>query len=162
MAASVYHVISTEVENHIYKTIEFLDISTFINNPHWQSNRILVFLCKYYIVISDTLVGSFLDVLFLLLAVILSERHEKPRRKDWVTEKNLCEGYHFFDYTLSFLCLFRKYENLLFNTTRFFYKQRFFSTHPQCCLAFSWTELQMLLRCYLIHITIIIHFIFYT
>ena len=81
----------------------------FINSPHWQSSGILIFLCKYYIVISDTLVYSFLDALFLLLAVILSEVHEKPRRKDWVTEKstkkNLCEGYHFFDCTLS-LCLF--------------------------------------------------------
>ena len=27
MTASVYHVISTEVENHIFKTIEFLDTS---------------------------------------------------------------------------------------------------------------------------------------
>ena len=36
------------------------------------------------------------------------------------------------------------------------YKQRFFSTQPQCCLTFSWTELQMLLRCCLIHISIII------
>ena len=54
----------------------------------------------------------------------------------------------------------RKYENLLqFNTTHFFYKQCFFSTHPQCCLVFSLTELQMLLRWCLIHITIIIHFI---
>ena len=50
----------------------------------------------------------------------------------------------------------RKYENLKFNTTHFFYKQRFFSTHPHCCLAFSWIELQMFLRCGLIHITIII------
>ena len=33
--------------------------------------------------------GSFLDVLFLLLAVILSELYEKPRRnKDSVTEKS--------------------------------------------------------------------------
>ena len=38
----------------------------------------------------------------------------------------------------------------------FFYKQRFFSTQPQCCLTSSWIELQMLLRCCLIHITIII------
>ena len=45
------------------------------------------FLGKYYIVISDTLVGSFLDVLFLLLAVILSELHVKPKKKDWVSEK---------------------------------------------------------------------------
>ena len=38
----------------------------------------------------------------------------------------------------------------------FFYKQRSFSTQPMCCLTFSWTGLQMLLRCCLMHITIII------
>ena len=162
-------------------------------------------LCKYYIVISDKLVGFFLNVLFLFCAVILSVLHEKPKRKDWVTEKStkkyLCDGYHFFDCTLSVLCLFaaffvyslslpkwhtcgmaaikihillwvafcviiswvnsRKYENLYINTIHFFYKQRFFSTHPRWCLAFSWIELQMLLRCCLMHITIIIHFMFY-
>ena len=49
---------------------------------------IIIFLCNYYIVISDTLVGSFLDVLFLLFVVILTGRHEKPRsNKDRVTEK---------------------------------------------------------------------------
>ena len=37
-----------------------------------------------------------------------------------------------------------------------FYKQRFFSTQPHCCLTFSWIELQMFLRCGLIPITIII------
>ena len=42
-----------------------------------------------------------------------------------------------------------------------FYKQRFFSTQPQCCLNFSWIELQVLLRCCLIHsISILRHFIF--
>ena len=40
--------------------------------------------------------------------------------------------------------------------TRFFFKQRSFSAQPQCCLTFSWIELQMLLRCCLIHISIII------
>ena len=88
MAASAYLVISTEVENHIFKPIDFLDTSAFINNQHWQSGGILIFLCKYCIVISDTLVGSFLDVHFLLFAVTLSKLHEKPRRKDWVTEKS--------------------------------------------------------------------------
>ena len=34
MAASVYQVISTEVENHIFKPIEFLDTSAFRNNQH--------------------------------------------------------------------------------------------------------------------------------
>ena len=82
-----------------------------INNPHWQSSRIIIFLRKYYIVISDALVDFVLDVLFLLLAVILSELYGKPRRnKDRVTEKstkkNLCEGHHFFDCTPSFLCHF--------------------------------------------------------
>ena len=40
--------------------------------------------------------------------------------------------------------------------TVIFYKQHFFSTQPQCCLTFSWIQLQMLLRCCVIHITIII------
>ena len=39
--------------------------------------------------------------------------------------------------------------------TRFFYKQPFFSTQPQCCLPFSWIELQVLLRCCLIHKSLI-------
>ena len=68
-------------------TIEFLDKHVCINNP--QSSGIIIFLCIYYIVILDTLGGSFLDVFFLLLAVILSELHEKPRsNKDSVTEKS--------------------------------------------------------------------------
>ena len=46
-------------------------------------------LCKCFIVVSDILVGTFLDVLFLMLAVILPELLEKPRRnKDLVTEKS--------------------------------------------------------------------------
>ena len=36
-----------------------------------------------------------------------------------------------------------------------FYKQRVLSTQFQCCSTFSWTELQMLLRCCLIYISII-------
>ena len=42
-----------------------------------------------------------------------------------------------------------------FHTTRLFYKQRFFSTQPLSCLTFSWFELQILLKCWLIHISII-------
>ena len=37
----------------------------------------------------------------------------------------------------------------------FFYKQRFFFQLSLCCLTFSWIELQMLLTCCLIHISII-------
>ena len=48
----------------------------------------------------------------------------------------------------------RKMNNIYFRfdnnySTRFFYKQHFFSTQPHCCLTFSWSELQMLLRCWL-------------
>ena len=39
---------------------------------------------------------------------------------------------------------------------RFFKKQRFLSTQPQCWLTFSCIQLQMQLRCCLINITIII------
>ena len=89
MAASAYHT-SYERRQKItcLGTIEFLDTHVCINNPHRQSSGIIIFLSKYYIVISDTLVGSFLDVLYLLLAVILSELHEKPRGKDLVTGKS--------------------------------------------------------------------------
>ena len=48
----------------------------------------MIFLCKH-IVISDTLIGSFFDGLFLLLAVILSEINEEPKsNEDSVTEKS--------------------------------------------------------------------------
>ena len=88
MAVSTYHVILKEVENHILRHIEFLDTHVYINSPHWEGSGIIIFWGKYYIVISDVLGGSFLDVFFLLFAVILSELYEKPRRKkDSVTEK---------------------------------------------------------------------------
>ena len=61
---------------------------TFMYNPHWLSNGFIIFSNKYYIVVSDKLVGPFLDVLFLFLPVILSEIHEKPRRKDLVATKS--------------------------------------------------------------------------
>ena len=48
--------------------------------PTLTNGGITIFLCKYFIVISDKLVGSFLDVPFLLIAVILKGPHEKPRR----------------------------------------------------------------------------------
>ena len=44
-----------------------------------------------------------------------------------------------------------------------FLAARFFSTQPQCCLTFSWIKPQMLLRCCLVHISIIImrHFLYF-
>ena len=47
-------------------------------------------------------------------------------------------------------------EDYSMRNTRSFYKQRFFSSQPQCDLTFLWFQLRMLLTCYLLHITIII------
>ena len=51
------------------------------------------------------------------------------------------------------------YENLtqssLFKSTPFFISKAFFQLKPQCCLAFSRIQLQIFLRCCLLHITII-------
>ena len=43
---------------------------------------------------------------------------------------------------------FNKANNAAFKQQlhSFFYKQRFFSAQPQCCLTFSWIELKMLLN----------------
>ena len=94
MAASPYHGISKEVKNHIFRQnwiFRHMYHMCMYKQPtltiQWNYN---FFLCKYDIVtvISDTLVDSFLGLLFLLLAVILSELLEKPRRKEWVKEKS--------------------------------------------------------------------------
>ena len=70
--------------------------------------EILTMKWDYYSYLKYT--DRLLDMFFLLLAVILSELYENPRRKNWVTEKstqkNLCEGHHFFGWTSSFLCYF--------------------------------------------------------
>ena len=94
MVASAYHVILTEVENDIFKHVFMLMYLCLCIHKqptwtkHWNFNIFVIFSNIFYKVISDTLVESFLDVISLLFAVILSELHEKPRMKDLVTEKN--------------------------------------------------------------------------
>ena len=83
MAASVYHVISTEVENHIFQSIEFLDTSAFINNQHWPSSEILMFLCKYCTVISETLVGSRCALFVARLNTIRTSWETKKERSSY-------------------------------------------------------------------------------
>ena len=80
MAASAYRVVSKEIENQIFRHNGNFRHTCVYKQPTLTSSGIIVFLCKYYIVISDALVDFFLDVLFLVLAVILSELYEKPRR----------------------------------------------------------------------------------
>ena len=64
---------------------------------------IIIFLCKYYVVLSDLLAESFLDVFFLLLTVKLSELYEKPRRIKIELQKNVLRRICVKDLTQIFL-----------------------------------------------------------
>ena len=84
-AASAYPVKKSKVKNHIFRHNWVFKHICSINNPYWQSSEIITFLCKYYIVISDTLVRFFGCVLVARCNVIRASW--KQRNKDWVTEK---------------------------------------------------------------------------
>ena len=65
-----------------------LDTRVRINNQYWRRSEIIMILCKIrysHLRYTDRL----LDVLFLLLAVVLSELHENTREKNWITEKRM-------------------------------------------------------------------------
>ena len=114
-----YHVISRKVKNPSLDTINFLDTHICINNPHWQSRGITVFLYKCYIVISDTLIGSPLIVFLLLLCSWLFTPSTFP--SDVLAEEPL---YRHITLLWVVFCVMiswvngQKYENLLhFNTS---------------------------------------------
>ena len=87
MTAWTYHVISKDVENHILKH-DWLITHLCIHKQPTLTKQWKYFCANIsYIVISDTLAASFLDVLFLMLALIFSEFHVNQRRKDSVSEK---------------------------------------------------------------------------
>ena len=44
-------------EKRSFRPIAFLDTHVSINNPSWQSRGIVIFLCKFYMVIADTLIS---------------------------------------------------------------------------------------------------------
>ena len=65
----------------------------------------------------------------------------------------------YFDFSVRFTegkTILRPNRCIEHSSTRFFYKERYFSTQLYCCLTFSRIVLQMLLRCFLLQITIII------
>ena len=108
MAASVYHVISKEVENHIFGHNWSFRHTCMYKQPtltkQWNYNIFV----QIYIYFRYT-AKFFLGCAFLMLTWVLSELHEKPRREVWVTEKvhgRIYEGHHFFDSMPSFLCHF--------------------------------------------------------
>ena len=109
MAASAYHVTSKKIESQIFRHNWIFRHTCVYKQTTLTKWWNIIFLFQSYIVISYTMVYFFLDVLFFLLAVILSEFYEEARRKkDWLgkssTKKNLCEGRHMFDGTSSPRC----------------------------------------------------------
>ena len=76
--ASSYHVISKEIENRVFRHNRIFRVC--INNPCWKIRRHNNFVHIVYNYLRYTY--RLLDVFFFLLAVILSEFHENPRRKD--------------------------------------------------------------------------------
>ena len=94
MAASAYHVISNhviwkEVENRTFRhTIAVLEIHVCIHNPYWQSSGIIIFLCKYYIAISDTPIGcAFLVARCnIIRASWKTEKERSSYRKRYIEE----------------------------------------------------------------------------
>ena len=110
------HVISWEVKNDTFRRNWIFRHSFCINNPHWQSGGIKIFLYKFFIVISDKLVGTFLDVLFLLLAVILpgSLRNQKGIKIEFQKKvhRRICVSYITFlnahpPFYVTFYCFLR-------------------------------------------------------
>ena len=63
-----YHVISKEVENRVFRHNRIFRQTSNM----WYTDRLL-------------------DLFFLLVTVVLSEVHENPGRRNWVTEKNFIE-----------------------------------------------------------------------
>ena len=43
---------------HIFRRNRIFRHMYISNNPYWQSTKIMIFLCEYYTVTSDTLIGS--------------------------------------------------------------------------------------------------------
>ena len=92
MAASTYHVISKEVENRVFKHNRIFRHTCMDKQPilttKWNHNNFLQILHSY-LRYTDRL----LDVFFLLLAVILSELHENPRKKKLSFRKKCIEAF---------------------------------------------------------------------
>ena len=61
-----------------------------MNNPHWQSSGIVIFLCKHDVVISDTLIGSFLGV-FLVVARCNIIRASWETKKERLSYRKKCK-----------------------------------------------------------------------
>ena len=57
MAASVNHVMSKEVGNGTFRHNHIFRHTSMYKQPMLTNSGIIIFLCKYYIALSDTLIG---------------------------------------------------------------------------------------------------------
>ena len=78
----------------------------------------------------------------------------------WNQKVKLIKRLSFSIYYIYIICI----HIYMYTYTRFFYKQRFSSTQPQCCLTFLWIELQLLLSCCLTYKNnmILRHFLYFS
>ena len=59
--------------------VSIYDTNVCINKPYWKGSGIIIFLCKYYIAIPDTLI-RLLDEFFLLLTVNQEKKIELQKK----------------------------------------------------------------------------------
>ena len=102
---SAYRIRSKEVENHIFRLNFIFRYTCMYQLPILTKLLNYNVFCKYYIVISDTLIGCRLCFSYCLPQYHQSFKRNQEKNLNYkkCTQNNLCEGHHFFDCTLSFL-----------------------------------------------------------
>ena len=80
MPDSAYHAVSKEVENRIFRH-NWIFRHKLNFSTHWESSRIIIFSCKFYIVTSHTLEGG------LFLGYVLFVACRNIIRASWETNK---------------------------------------------------------------------------
>ena len=108
MVASVYHDISKEVENRIFRHNCIFRHTCIYKQSilvvEWNySSGIIICSCKFCVVILDTWKGSWM---FYFLFFFVRNQEEKIELQQKSTMKNLCAEHHFFGSTYCSLCHF--------------------------------------------------------
>ena len=117
----------------------------------WTLSMYLLALCDLF----------YISIVFIIDGLNFHPFVEKISKKQNISTKWNAHGADLKQRNRKFISIKFIWWNLNYEVTsliiiHFFHKQRLFSTQPQRCLSFSWVEVQMLLRCCLMHISIII------
>ena len=146
----------------------FLECALFVvrcNNirTSWGNQKEILNYKKMYIEEFAWGISLFLDALppfsaFLLLSSFTSSPFPNDAYAEWPLDTYIAMGGTLCDDVMSNRS---KICKSIIHYYSLFLLATLFSTYPWYCLAFSWTELHMLLRFCLIHMTIIVCFVFY-